>query len=544
MSKATTNKPRADIDFENELWNAANELRGAVAENQYKDYVLSLLFLKHLSERYEMRKEEINSKLSNPQSNYYTTDKVERESILNDDLEYQVKNVYKLPYYATWTYLRNNAEQDDIKVKVDKAFVTIDEILANRNPDYKGVLEPIFVKSQLSVSQVAGLINLFSNEKFSEAKNPESDIYGRVYEYYIGKFAQAEGSGAGQFFTPGSVVRLLVEMIEPLKGRIMDLACGSGGMFVQSLKFVQAHGGDKNDISIYGQERYEGTLRLCKMNLLLRNLSFDVKLGDTLLVDRFPGLKADFALMNPPFNISNWHPEDLPENDPRLFGPKEKFTTAGNANYMWFQTLWYHLSETGTAGVVMANGAMTTGSAGERNVREYMIDNGLVDCIVQMPDKLFLTTGIPACLFILSKNRDGKDGLHRERKNEILFIDARKLGKMVSRKLRVFQDEDVKKIAYAYHTWRNKPELKVNGLDAGVHEDIPGFCKTATLEEVKANNYVLSPGRYVGSKAEEDDGISFEKKMEKLTKELMEQFEEGERLEKAIKRNLKSIGFD
>lgn len=534
MGKVKTTKPKADIDFENELWNAANELRGAVAENQYKDYVLSLLFVKHLSERFEVRKEEITKGFSNPASEYYTNDVSVKKNTLDDDLEYQVKNVYRLPYHATWTYLRNNAEQDDIKVKVDKAFVAIDEILGERNPDYKGVLEPIFVKSQLSVSQVAGLINLFSNEKFSEAANPQSDIYGRVYEYYIGKFAQAEGSGAGQFFTPGSVVRLLVEMIEPLKGRIMDLACGSGGMFVQSLKFVQAHGGDKNDMSIYGQERYEGTLRLCKMNLLLRNLSFDVKLGDTLLVDRFPDLKADYALMNPPFNISNWHPEDLPENDPRLFGPKEQFTTAGNANYMWFQTLWYHLSEKGTAGVVMANGAMTTGSAGEKNVREYMIENGMVDCIVQMPDKLFLTTGIPACLFILSKNRDGKDGLHRERKNEILFIDARKLGKMVSRRLRVFEEEDLKKIADAYHTWRN--------ID-GKHEDVAGFCKTATLEEVKANNYVLSPGRYVGTEAEEDDGISFEEKMKKLTEELMEQFEEGERLEKEIKHNLKSIGF-
>lgn len=535
----TAAKPKADIDFENELWNAANELRGAVAENQYKDYVLSLLFLKHLSERYDLRKEEIRKEFTNPKSEYYTTDESIQLTLLEDDLEYQVANVYKLPYEATWTYLRENAEQDDIKVKVDKAFVLIDEILSQRNADYKGVLEPIFVRSQLSVTQVSGLINMFSNEKFSEARNPQSDIYGRVYEYYIGKFAQAEGSGAGQFFTPGSVVRLLVEMIEPLKGRIMDLACGSGGMFVQSLKFVQAHGGDKNDISIYGQERYEGTLRLCKMNLLLRNLSFDVKLGDSLLVDRFPNLKADYALMNPPFNISNWHPDDLPDNDPRLFGAKEQFTTAGNANYMWFQTLWYHLSDKGTAGVVMANGAMTTGSAGEKNVREYLIEHGMVDCIVQMPDKLFLTTGIPACLFILSKNRDGKDGLHRERKNEILFIDARKLGHMVNRRLRVFEDKDLQKIAHVYHTWRNNPAVHVPQLDSGVHEDVAGFCKTATLEEVKANSYVLSPGRYVGTEAEEDDGVSFEEKMQKLTADLMEQFEESDRLEEEIKKNLK-----
>jgi type I restriction enzyme M protein len=548
-AKKENTKPKADIDFEQELWDAANELRGAVAENQYKDYVLSLLFLKHMSERYEMRKEEIKSEFTNPKSDYYTSDEAIQLTFLDDELEYQVKNVYKLPEEATWTYLKNNATRDDIKVIVDKAFVLIDELLAQRNEEFKGVLEPIFVRSQLSATQVAGLINMFSNDKFSEAKNPESDIYGRVYEYYIGKFAMAEGSGAGQFFTPGSVVRLLVEMIEPMKGRIMDLACGSGGMFVQSLKFVTAHGGSSNDISIYGQERYEGTLRLCKMNLLLRNLSFDVKLGDSLLNDRFPQLKADYALMNPPFNISKWHPEDLPENDPRLFGAKEQFTTDGSANYMWFQTLWHHLSEKGTAAVVMANGAMTTGNQGEKNVREYMIEKGMVDCIVQMPDKLFLTTGIPACIFILSKNRDGKDGLHRERKNEILFIDARKLGHMVNRRLRVFEDADLNKIAETYHSWRNIPsrEPKVpveasGGLGVG-YTDVEGFSKSATLAEVKANGYVLSPGRYVGTEAEEDDGVSFEEKMKHLTEQLAAQFKEGQNLEAQINENLKSIGF-
>lgn len=534
MAKEKKTAPKADIDFEQELWDAANELRGAVAENQYKDYVLSLLFAKHMSERYEIRKAELIRQMNERGSEYHTDKQEIRNQILRDDLEYQVKNVYMLPEEATWKFLKDNASRDDIKVLVDKAFVLIDEILAKRNIENKGVLEPIFVKSQLSATQVAGLINMFSNDKFSEAKNPQSDIYGRVYEYYIGKFAQAEGSGAGQFFTPGSVVRLLVEMIEPMKGRIMDLACGSGGMFVQSLKFVTAHGGSTSDISIYGQERYEGTLRLCKMNLLLRNLSFDVKLGDSLLVDRFPELRADYALMNPPFNISKWHPEDLPENDPRLFGAKEQFTTDGNANYMWFQTLWYHLSEKGTAGVVMANGAMTTGSAGEKNVREYMIENGMVDCIVQMPDKLFLTTGIPACLFILSKNRDGKDGIHRERKNEILFIDARKLGTMVNRRLRIFNEEDIIKITDAYHQWRN---------NTGNYNDKEGFCKAATLEEVKANNNVLSPGRFVGTEAEEDDAVPFEEKMNMLTQQLKAQFEEGDQLEAQIRENLKIIGF-
>ena len=535
MAKSKTTNTKGDIDFEQQLWDAANELRGAVAENQYKDYVLSLLFVRHLSERYAERKAELIKLATDTKTDYYTPDPRQLEFLLNDDLEYTVKNVYKLPEVATWNYLLANAEQDDIKVKIDKAFVLIDELLGETNEDFKGVLQPIFVKSQLSTAQTAGLINLFSKDEFSEASNPEADVYGRVYEYYIGKFAMAEGSGAGQFFTPGSVVRLLVEMLEPLQGKIMDLACGSGGMFVQSLKFLNAHGGDKANISIYGQERYEGTLRLCKMNLLLRNLSFDVKLGDSLLHDKFSRDKADYLLMNPPFNISKWHPEDLADNDPRLLGPKETFTTDGNANYMWFQTIWYHLSAKGTAGVVMANGAMTSGNAGEKNVRDLMIEKGMVDCIVQMPDKLFLTTGIPACIFILSRNRDGKDGVHRKRTDEILFIDARKLGQMVSRRLRIFEDADLKKITDVYHEWRNV---------GGQYADVEGFCKAATLEEVKANNNVLSPGRYVGTEAEEEDGVPFEVKMKQLTTKLSEQFADGEKLEKQIRENLKSIGFE
>ncbi len=533
MAKQSTAKP--DIPFEDKLWNAANELRGAVAENQYKDYVLSLLFVKHLSERYERRYAELKQQLGDPSSDYYTADPKVKDEVLEDPLEYQTQNVYKLPKEATWSYLLENAQQDDIKVKVDNAFILIDDILAQREPDHKGLLPPIFVKSQLSPVQVAGLINMFSTEEFSETKHPETDLYGRIYEYYIGKFAMAEGSGAGQFFTPSSIVRLLVEMIEPLSGRIMDLAIGSGGMMVQSVKFLKAHSQSPNYM-VYGQERYEGTLRLCKMNLLLRNMNFQVKLGDSLLDDKFPEISgkngADYFLMNPPFNISKWHPEMLADNDPRLFGTRETFTTEGNANYMWFQTIWHHLSPRGTAGVVMANGAMTTGNTGEKNVREHMINSGMIDCIVQLPERLFLTTGIPACLFILSKNRDGKDGVHRRRENEILFIDARKLGEMVTRRLRAFSEEDIAKVANAYHQWRNS---------GGNHQDIEGFCKSATLEEVEQQKFVLTPGRYVGNGAEEDDGIPFEEKMEHLTIKLMEQFTQSNELQEKILKNLESL---
>ena len=527
----TKNNNKPDINFEQDLWKAANELRGAVAENQYKDYVLSLLFLKYMSEKYEKRKTEIEGLIEEPESEYYTTDPEEKEFWVTDEDEYKKAGALVLPEECTWDYLQSNAEQDDIKIKVDNAFSILDEKLAEYKPTLKGLLPPLFVKSQLTATQTGGMINLFSHKKFSLIENPESDTFGRIYEYYIGKFAMAEGSGAGQFFTPGSIVRLLVEMLEPYHGRIFDPACGSGGMFVQSYKFAKAHGGDKGDISLYGQERYEGTLRLAKMNLLIRNLSFELKLGDSLLDDKFPELKADYVIANPPFNVSSWHAEKLPDDDPRLLGPKDGFTTNGNANYMWMQTFWSHLNDNGTAGYVMANGAMTTNSKGEKPVRQYLVENGFVDCIVRLPDKLFMTTGIPAALFFLSKNRDGNDG-KRARMEEILFIDASKLGEMATRRLRVFSEEDIAKIADAYHQWRNTD---------GNYNDIPGFCKAAKLDEVKQNDYKLTPGIYVGSEAEEDDGIPFEEKMEGLKVQLKEQFKKSNELQERIMSNLNDL---
>lgn len=523
---------KADIDFEKELWDAANELRGAVSENNYKNYILPLVFLKHLSERYDIVYDELKARMKDPKSSYYTIDQVEIKYVLDDGDEYRSRNTLKIPVTASWQYLKDHAEQDDIKVKIDDAFEVIQDLLTEHNPQLNNLLPRIFVRSELSARQSGGIINLLSHPKFSEKENPESDILGRIYEYYIGRFAMAEGSGAGQFFTPGSIVRLLVEILEPYKGRIFDPACGSGGMFVQSLKFISEHGGNKNDISIYGQEMTAQTLRLCLMNLMLRDLSFDIKMGNSLLDDKFPQLKADFVIANPPFNVSNWHPEDLPEGDPRLFGPREEFTTDGSANYMWMQTFWHHLSDTGTAGIVMANGAMTSNTKGEKIVRQYMVDNSRIDAIVRLPDKLFLTVGIPACLFILSKNRNGKDGTHRERNNEILFIDASKMGTMVSRKQRVFTDEDIQRIAGTYHNWRTVGDT---------YTDIDGFSKAATIAEVIKQDYKLTPGIYVGTEAEEDDGILFEDKMETLKAQLLAQFEKGELLKKQIIDNFERL---
>jgi len=532
---------KADIDFEKELWDAANELRGAVSENNYKNYILPLVFLKHMSERYDVVREELKSLVSEPQSHYYTKDEVERGYILADPDEYRSRNTFVIPHTASWQYLKDNAEQDDIKVRIDDAFDAIQELLTAYNPQLVNLLPRIFVKSELSAKQSGGIINLLSHPKFSEKENPESDILGRIYEYYIGRFAMAEGSGAGQFFTPGSIVRLLVELLEPYKGRIFDPACGSGGMFVQSLKFINEHGGNKADIAIYGQEMTAQTMRLCLMNLMLRNLSFDIKLGNSLLDDKFPELKADFVIANPPFNVSNWHPEDLPEQDPRLFGPREEFTTDGSANYMWMQTFWHHLSPTGTAGIVMANGAMTSNTKGERNVRQHMVDNSMIDCIVRLPDRLFLTTGIPACLFILSRNRDGKDGTHRQRTDEILFIDASKMGTMASRKLRVFTDTDIARIADTYHAWRTTDSSLRGTKQSLPYQDTEGFSKAATLEEVRKQDYKLTPGIYVGTEAEEDDGIPFEEKMDGLKATLLQQFEKGDELRKRILTNFDKL---
>lgn len=549
--KEQDTKPKADIDFEKELWNVANELRGAVAENQYKDYVLSLIFLKHMSERYETRRDELQNLLQEPKSEYYTTNKKVQDDVLNDPDEYLSKNTYIIPEKATWQYLQDNAEQDDIKVKVDDAFELLENTISAFRPELKGILPRIFVKSQLTPKQLGGLINLFSNPKFSEKNNAESDVLGRIYEFYIGRFALAEGSGAGQFFTPGCIVRLLVEMLEPLKGKIADLACGSGGMFVQSLKFINAHGGSRKDIAIYGQERYDGTLRLAKMNLALRDLNFQLELGDSLLNDKLPDLKADYIIMNPPFNVSQWHPEDLPEHDPRLFKIEDSadpVVTDGNANYMWFQTVWSHLSDSGTAGIVMANGAMTSNNKGERNVREHMLKQGMIDCIVRLPDKLFLTTGIPACLFFLSKTRKGNKQ-HRERQNEVLFIDASKLGEMVNRKLRVLTDTEIERIANTYHAWRNIPPASNNSPLEGSarrargveYTDIPAYCKTATLADIIKQDYKLTPGIYVGSEEAEQDDVPFQLKMKELQDTLKAQFAKSNELQKRIEKNLSNI---
>lgn len=510
---------KADIDFQKDLFEAATKMRGSVAPADYKHYVLPLIFLRYLSNRYELRRQEIEKLVNDPSSEWYAEDKETQEVILDDPDMYLAENVYVVPEEARWSYILKNAKQPNIKEILDNAMKRLEE----ENPDLEGMLPRIYQGSNLPAENVAGLIEIFSRDVFSANDTRSVDVLGRVYEYFISEFASTEGNRGGEFYTPYSVVSLLVRMLEPKKGKVLDPACGSGGMFIQSEEYSP----NRYELSFYGQENVTTTARLGKMNVLLHGINAEIRLGNSLLDDKYKDLKADYVIANPPFNQDDWGAERISKDDPRLVGP----VTNSNANYMWMQHFFYHLNETGTAGYVMANGAMTTNNSGERPVREWFVDNGYVDCIVALPEKLFLSTGIPVCLFFLSKNRDGK-GEFRERRNEVLFIDARKKGSLVSRRQKALSEEEIKEIASVYHNFKR---------DKDKVEDIPGFCKVATIDEIKENDYKLTPGIYVGTEEVENDGVPFEIKMEKLRKQLFNQFEESNLLQEKIRNSLEGL---
>ncbi|WP_106497280.1 type I restriction-modification system subunit M [Lentibacillus sp. Marseille-P4043] len=510
---------RADIDFQKDLFDAATKMRGSVAPADYKHYVLPLIFLRYLSNRYEIRKDEIHSLVKDPSSDWYAPDEDTQHIIMEDSDMYLAENVYVVPEEARWSYILKNAKQPNIKEILDNAMKRLEE----ENPDLEGMLPRTFQGSNLPPENIAGLIEIFSRDVFSANDERSVDIIGRVYEYFISEFASTEGNRGGEFFTPASVVSLLVKMLEPIKGTVFDPACGSGGMFIQSEEYAPR----RNALSFYGQENVTTTVRLGKMNVLLHGMNADIRLGNSLLDDKFPDLKADYVIANPPFNQDDWGADRISNDDPRLVGP----VTNSNANYMWMQHFFAHLNEHGTAGFVMANGAMTTNLKQEKQVREWFVDGGYIDCIVALPEKLFLSTGIPVCLFFLSKTRDG-DGDHRERKNEILFIDARQKGSLVSRKQKALSEEEIAGIAEVYHTFK---------FDEEAVKDVAGFCKVATLDEVKENDYKLTPGIYVGTEEIEDDGVPFEEKMEFLRTKLFEQFEESDRLQEKIRKDLEGL---
>ncbi|MEP2025417.1 class I SAM-dependent DNA methyltransferase [Reichenbachiella sp.] len=517
MAKKATAKNNKSM--EESLWDSANKLRGSVESSEYKHVVLGLIFLKFVSDKFEIRKAELIDE--------------GKEKYLDMKEFYNMQNVFFLPPESRWSYIIDNAKQDDIALKIDTALHTIEK----NNPSLKGALpDNYFSRLNLDPSKLAALLDTINN--INTVSETGEDIVGRIYEYFFGKFAAAEGKGGGEFYTPKSIVNLIAEMLEPYKGKIYDPACGSGGMFVQSIKFVQSHEGNTKDISIYGQEYTATTYKLAKMNLAIRGIS--ANLGevpaDTFFKDQHPDLKADYIMANPPFNQSQWREKNELEDDARWAGYTPP--PSGNANYGWILHMLSKLSESGTAGFVLANGSMSSNTSGEGDIRQQMIDNDLVDCMIALPGQLFYTTQIPVCLWFMTKNKkqDDEHG-YRNREGETLFIDARNMGTMTDRTHKELTEDDIAEITRTYHAWRGEEK-------DGTYEDQAGYCKAAKLEDIKANDYVLTPGRYVGVAEEEDDGIPFETKMGDLSKLLKEQMSQSEQLDTEIKNNLKLLGYE
>jgi len=493
------------VDIQNieaTLWQAADKLRGSVNSSDYKYVVLGLIFLKYVSDAFDLQKEKAIEQSFNPE---------DRDFYLAD-------NIFWVPQEARWGFLSENAKQPTIGSLIDNAMDAIER----DNPSLKGVLPKDYARESLDKRRLGELVDLFSNTTF-KSKNSK-DLLGRVYEYFMGMFADSEGKHGGEFYTPSSIVRLLVEMIQPYNGRVYDPCCGSGGMFVQSEKFIDEHSGRLDDLSIYGQELNHTTWRLAKMNMAIRGIDADIRQGDTMHDDKHKDLKADYILANPPFNISDWGAELLQDDIRWKFGVPPK----GNANFAWMQHFIHHLSPTGIAGFVLANGSMSSQSSGEGDIRKKIIEASLVDCIVTLPAQLFFNTGIPACLWFINRDR-------KNRNDEVLFIDGRNLGHMINRKNKEFSSEDIAKVADIYHNWKKQD---------GSYSDVAGFAKSAKISEIAENDYVLTPGRYVGSEAVEDDDEAFEEKMQRLTAELNDQFAKSHELEAKIKENLEKIGYD
>ncbi len=549
MAKARTKKSgngtSSPLGFEATLWLAADKLRNNMDAAEYKHVVLGLIFLKYISDSFE----EHHAKLAAGEGDYAGANPEDQD-------EYRAENIFWVPKEARWSYLQANAKQPSIGKSVDDAMVAIER----DNPRLKGVLPKDYARPALDKHRLGELIDLIGTIGLGDKENRAKDILGRVYEYFLTQFASAEGKNGGQFYTPSCVVRVLVEMLAPYKGRVYDPCCGSGGMFIQSEKFVEAHGGKIGDISIYGQESNSTTRRLAVMNLALRGIEADFgpEHADTFRRDLHPDLRADYVLANPPFNDSDWFRKD---DDVRWqYGVPPK----GNANFAWVQHFVHHLAPNGVAGFVLANGSMSSNQSGEGEIRKALIEADLVDCMVALPGQLFYSTQIPVCLWFLRKNKSstpssekrgrvGAGAQHSnlcDRRKQVLFIDARKMGALIDRVHRELTDEDIQKIASTYHAWRGDPvaprfSVPGEGREEGPSEyaNIPGFCKSATLKDVESHGYVLTPGRYVGAEEEEDDPESFDAKMKSLSAAFREQQKDAARLDSAIFANLKRLGY-
>lgn len=499
--------------LEAKLWAAADALRNNMDAAEYKHVLLGLIFLKYISDAFVAKHAELE--LQKKQG-----------ADPEDPDEYKAASIFWVPKEARWSHLKASAPQPTIGTIVDDAMTAIER----DNPSLKGVLPKDYARPGLDKQRLGQLINLVSDIGLGSPADRAKDILGRVYEYFLAQFASAEGKKGGQFYTPSRVVRVLVEMLAPYKGRVYDPCCGSGGMFVSSEKFIEAHSGKLGDISIYGQESNYTTWRLAKMNLAIRGIDAQIAHGDTFHNDKHPDLKADYVIANPPFNDSDWRGELLKDDKRWVYGAPP----AGNANYAWVQHFIYHLAPTGLAGFVLANGSMSSNQSNEGDIRKAITGADLVDCMVALPSQLFYSTQIPVCLWFIARNK--KNGRFRDRCGETLFIDARKLGTMTDRVHRELSDADIAKIAGTYHAWRGDNS-------AGTYADIPGFCKATKLDEIRKHGHVLTPGRYVGAEAAEDDGEAFEKKMKRLTETLQKQQTEAAKLDAAIAANLKELGY-
>ena len=506
------------LGFEDVLWKAADKLRGSMDASEYKHVVLGLIFLKYVEDAFEERRGVLRSEL---EADGITRDAA--EELLESRDEYTAEGVFWIPPEARWGYLKDKAKQPEIGKLIDNAM----DLIEVDNPSLRGVLPKTYARPSLDVRRLGELVDLISGIGLGSAEHREKDILGRVYEYFLGRFASAEGKGGGEFYTPGSVVKLLVEMIEPLSGRVYDGCCGSGGMFVQAERFVEAHGGRRNDIAVYGQELNDTTWRLAKMNLAIRGIEADLgpRWGDTFHEDLHPDLKTDYCLANPPFNVSDWGGDQL-RDDPRW---QYGVPPAGNANYAWLQHFASKLSPRGVAGIVLANGSLSSQQSGEGEIRRRMLEADLVECIVALPGQLFYSTGIPVSLWFLNRDKSaGGAPAWRDRRREVLFVDARNLGVMVDRTHRELTHDEIARIAGTYHAWRGEP-------DAGHYADTPGFCASASLSAIAAHQHVLTPGRYVGAEAADNDGEPLDQKIRRLTDGLYAAFDESAALERRVR---------
>lgn len=496
-------KNSADIGFEKKIWDAACVLRGNIDASEYKSVVLGLIFLKYISDRFEEK---------------YNQLKAEGDGFEEDIDEYTSEGIFFVPQGARWSDVAAKAHTSEIGVAIDNAMRSIEK----ENKRLKDILPKNFARDELDKRRLGDVVDLFTNIKMIDAGN-EKDILGRTYEYCLAKFAEQEGKLAGEFYTPSCVVRTLVEILQPYHGRVYDPCCGSGGMFVQSAKFIENHSGNINDISVYGQDSNPTTWKLAQMNLAIRGIDADLGQynADTFFNDCHPTLRADFIMANPPFNLSDWGADKLQDDVRWKYG----IPPAGNANFAWLQHMIYHLAPNGRIGMVLANGSLSSQSGGEGEIRKNIINADLVDCIVAMPSQLFYTTQIPVSLWFISKNK--------KQKNKTLFIDARKMGTMVTRKLRELTDEDIKKLADTYKAYTD-----------GALEDIKGYCAVKDTNDIAEQDYILTPGRYVGIEEQEDDGEPFEEKMARLTTELSAMFKKSHELEDEIRKKLGAIGYD